>query len=67
MQAGFVGVAGFGVAGADGGMEGAAYFLVEESVFGVFGDGVVGADGDFAEAAGTGVHVEHAEEEVLVA
>ncbi len=66
VEAGLVGVSGFGVAGAEGEVDGAADFFVEEGVFGEAGDGVVGADGAFAEEAGAGVHVEHGEEEFLV-
>lgn len=63
VEAGFVRAAGFGIGGADGGVECAADLFVEEGVFGVFADRVVGADGDLAEGSGAVVLVEHGDEE----
>ena len=64
VQAGIVEAAGFGVGGADSGVAGAADFFIEECVLGVLLDVEIGADGDFAQAAGTGVLIQHGDEEI---
>ena len=58
-------VAGLWITSADGEVDRAADLLVEERVAGVLGDVVIRADGALADKPRAGVHVEHADEEIL--
>lgn len=59
MEGALVDVAGLGVAGAEGEVEGSAHLFVVKDLTAWLGDRAVGAEGDFADSAGALILVEH--------
>ena len=52
MQGALIDVAGFGIPGSEGEVEGAAHFFVVEDLAGGLGNGSVGSEGNLADSAG---------------
>ncbi len=65
MESALIDVAGFGVPGSEGEVEGAAHLFVVENLAGGLGNGTVGSEGNLADSAGAFILVEHGDQEIL--